>query len=540
MRKVDQLSLVAIDREPQNAEQVNWARLIPGEAPFSGHARKKKPQSVRLGPSTDQEANASRGNRIERSRLATLEPRALRSRMGCKWLRSMAADWVLIALNWLIVGAVLVPLRELFPRVWSFGYAAGEPLSLLGVAILHAALITLIAYSEGLHLNGLRIVQQAEILAKSILWATALLCAADTLRGYPWTISALICGAGVLHFAALWGWRWRVAVNLNPERTDTRNVLIVGAGNSGRRIAAYLSRQPKLGRRVCGILDDARGMGDGVIGRVADLPRIARKEFVDEIILAGLRDSNLIGRVLNEAQRLRLDVQIVPELFGCNPAAEEIERLGDLALSCLSAEQLPAIALFLKRLLDVMIAGAALVFSLPALAVIAALIKLDSPGPVLYCAPRAGRKGRRFRCFKFRTMMSDADRLKSRLRRNNQRAGPFFKMWDDPRITRVGRLLRRYSLDELPQLWNVVRGEMSLVGPRPHPVDDVAGYEIEHLARLDVTPGITGLWQVTARRDPSFDRGMELDREYIHTWSLALDARILLRTVRAVVQGSGD
>jgi exopolysaccharide biosynthesis polyprenyl glycosylphosphotransferase len=452
----------------------------------------------------------------------------------------MAADWVLIALNWLIVGAVLVPLRELFPRVWSFGYAAGEPLSLLGVAILHAALITLIAYSEGLHLNGLRIVQQAEILAKSILWATALLCAADTLRGYPWTISALICGAGVLHFAALWGWRWRVAVNLNPERTDTRNVLIVGAGNSGRRIAAYLSRQPKLGRRVCGILDDARGMGDGVIGRVADLARIARKEFVDEIILAGLRDSNLIGRVLNEAQRLRLDVQIVPELFGCNPAAEEIERLEDLALICLSAEQLPAIALFLKRLLDVMIAGAALVFSLPALAVIAALIKLDSPGPVLYCAPRAGRKGRRFRCFKFRTMMSDADRLKSRLRRNNQRAGPFFKMWDDPRITRVGRLLRRYSLDELPQLWNVVRGEMSLVGPRPHPVDDVAGYEIEHLARLDVTPGITGLWQVTARRDPSFDRGMELDREYIRTWSLGLDVRILLRTVRAVVQGSGD
>jgi lipopolysaccharide/colanic/teichoic acid biosynthesis glycosyltransferase len=137
-------------------------------------------------------------------------------------------------------------------------------------------------------------------------------------------------------------------------------------------------------------------------------------------------------------------------------------------------------------------------------------------------------------------MMSDADRLKSRLRRNNQRAGPFFKMWDDPRITRVGRLLRRYILDELPQLWNVVRGEMSLVGPRPHPVDDVAGYEIEHLARLDVTPGITGLWQVTARRDPSFDRGMELDREYIRTWSLGLDVRILLRTVRAVVQGSGD
>jgi lipopolysaccharide/colanic/teichoic acid biosynthesis glycosyltransferase len=111
---------------------------------------------------------------------------------------------------------------------------------------------------------------------------------------------------------------------------------------------------------------------------------------------------------------------------------------------------------------------------------------------------------------------------------------------DDPRVTRLGRVLRRYSLDELPQLWNVLRGEMSLVGPRPHPLDDFAAYEIEHLARLDVTPGITGLWQVTARRDPSFERGMELDREYIRTWSLKTDLRILLKTFQAVVRGSGD
>jgi lipopolysaccharide/colanic/teichoic acid biosynthesis glycosyltransferase len=137
-------------------------------------------------------------------------------------------------------------------------------------------------------------------------------------------------------------------------------------------------------------------------------------------------------------------------------------------------------------------------------------------------------------------MVRDADALKDRLRQNNERAGPFFKITGDPRITRLGRILRRYSLDELPQLWNVVKGDMSLVGPRPHPLDDVASYEIEHLARLDVTPGITGLWQVTARRDPSFQRGMELDREYIRTWSLRSDLRILMRTLLAVVQGSGD
>jgi lipopolysaccharide/colanic/teichoic acid biosynthesis glycosyltransferase len=137
-------------------------------------------------------------------------------------------------------------------------------------------------------------------------------------------------------------------------------------------------------------------------------------------------------------------------------------------------------------------------------------------------------------------MVSNADELKSSLRRINERSGPTFKISGDPRITRVGRYLRRYSLDELPQLWNVLKGEMSLVGPRPHPLDDVAAYEIEHLSRLDVTPGITGLWQVTARRDPCFERGIELDREYIRTWSLGLDIQVLLRTFLAVFRGSGE
>ena len=137
-------------------------------------------------------------------------------------------------------------------------------------------------------------------------------------------------------------------------------------------------------------------------------------------------------------------------------------------------------------------------------------------------------------------MVRTADELKDTLRNQNQRSGPFFKIADDPRITRVGRFLRRYSLDELPQLWNVLKGEMSLVGPRPHPLDDFAAYEVEHLARLDVTPGITGLWQVTARRDPSFQKGIELDREYIRGWNLGMDMKILIETVRAVMQGSGD
>ena len=136
-------------------------------------------------------------------------------------------------------------------------------------------------------------------------------------------------------------------------------------------------------------------------------------------------------------------------------------------------------------------------------------------------------------------MVTEADKLKAQLRASNEREGPFFKIADDPRITRVGRFLRRYSLDEIPQLWNVLRGEMSLVGPRPHPLDDFEHYNLEDLRRLDVTPGITGLWQVTARRDPSFERNMALDLEYIEDWNLWMDLRILYRTVSVVLQGSG-
>jgi lipopolysaccharide/colanic/teichoic acid biosynthesis glycosyltransferase len=175
----------------------------------------------------------------------------------------------------------------------------------------------------------------------------------------------------------------------------------------------------------------------------------------------------------------------------------------------------------------------------PVLAAVALGIKLESPGPVLYRAQRVGLKGRRFLCYKFRTMSQGADKLKEQLRSRNERQGAFFKIANDPRITRFGRFLRRYSLDELPQLWNVLRGEMSLVGPRPHPLDDFERYEIGDLQRLDVSPGLTGLWQVTARRDPSFERSLALDLEYIESWTLWRDFRILYKTVAVVLQGSG-
>jgi exopolysaccharide biosynthesis polyprenyl glycosylphosphotransferase len=360
--------------------------------------------------------------------------------------------------------------------------------------------------------------------------------------GGNWVQSMLAWVTGARRLGASLAARWAglESIRRGPRaRGGMRNVLIVGAGGLGQRLANYLEKHPEMGRSVCGFLDDRKVAGKGVMGRTSDLAELARAAFVDEVILAAPHDRELTLRVLHTAQQLRLDVKMAPDLFGCEPM-RETEQIGDMPLISLHEERLPVAGLMLKRLLDVAGAGVALIFLAPVFAVLAMLVRLDSPGPVLYAALRAGRKGRAFRCYKFRTMVRDADGLKEKLRERNRRQGPFFKITDDPRITRVGRWLRRYSLDELPQLWNVLKGEMSLVGPRPHPLDDFSEYTIEHLPRLDVTPGMTGLWQVTARRDPSFQTGMKLDIEYIHRWSLGMDLRILLRTAGVVLRGSGE
>jgi exopolysaccharide biosynthesis polyprenyl glycosylphosphotransferase len=535
----------------QKTEGAEWAaRLIPGvAAEFRGSLR-KQPRSVRpkIEFSAEEAWHAPADpvtKTFSETALGLILPNPLKTKDGGRWLRLMAADFTLVGLNWLFVGA-LSPSAQTVPiRVRLFEQAIGPlpPSRLLGIALLHAGLITMLGYSEGLYARGHNLRQQAQALGKATLWATGLLCVSYQMQGARLSMTAVVCGAGLLNFCALFAWRW---TELQRERRvgkrgcERRNVLIVGAGGVGRRLAAHVETHPEEGRVISGFLDDERALGNGIIGEVSSLARLARKGFVDEVILAAPHDRGLTLRVLHEARRLRLDVKIIPDLFGCQPAEPEVERLGNLPVICLRRERIPVAGLFTKRIVDVLGASIALLFLAPLLIAVAALIKLDSNGRVIYAAQRAGRKGRLFRCYKFRTMVSNADALKNSLRLHNQRSGAIFKITDDPRITRLGRLLRRFSLDELPQFWNVLKGEMSLVGPRPHPLDDFVTYQVEDLARLDVTPGITGLWQVTARRDPSFHRSVELDREYIRTWNLGLDAKILLKTIVAVVRGSGD
>jgi exopolysaccharide biosynthesis polyprenyl glycosylphosphotransferase len=409
-----------------------------------------------------------------------------------------------------------------------------------GMLAGYAMLLTLLGFSEGLYRRELnREAVERIAIGKVLAWSTVLAGIVIQVKGISTLTVGALAAAALLNFFGMLAWRMcrRRARSATSSR-DARNVLIVGSGRLGRRLAAALQNQPG-GRVFCGFIDDNAPAGGDVLGRVAELARIARIEFADEIILAIPQQRDLARRAIWEARRNRLDIKVVPEVFGFEPRSVGLEAFGEVPVLTLYEERIPDLGLLLKRAVDVVVSAGSLAAAAPVLATVALAIKLDDGGPVFYRALRAGKKGRNFLCYKFRTMGTDADQRKDRLRACNQRQGPFFKIVGDPRVTRVGRFLRRYSLDELPQLLNVLRGEMSLVGPRPHPLDDLKRYELEDLRRLDVTPGLTGLWQVMARRDPSFERGMALDLEYIEHWNLWMDFRILCRTISVVVQGSG-
>jgi exopolysaccharide biosynthesis polyprenyl glycosylphosphotransferase len=276
------------------------------------------------------------------------------------------------------------------------------------------------------------------------------------------------------------------------------------------------------------------------LGSVHDLRKVALGQFADQLFVTLPADREMVKEIFLEARRLRLSLNVVPDLYDGLGWRAPVETIGGFPVIELHGEPIPVMGLAVKRGIDLLGAAALLLLTAPVMAMAAIWIRCDSAGPVLYPAMRVGKKGRKFRCYKLRTMVEEADAQKDTLRGTNERNGPCFKMENDPRVTRCGRWMRKFSIDELPQLLNVIYGEMSLVGPRPHPVDDFERYSLEHLRRLDVKPGVTGLWQVKARRDPSFDTNMVLDLEYIENWSLRSDLNILLRTVSAVLRGGGQ
>jgi len=335
---------------------------------------------------------------------------------------------------------------------------------------------------------------------------------------------------------------YRVVLHHRFERgIGTRNVLIVGTGPEARALRRHLESIGRLGYTFKGFIDSPNMDDSGeVVGAIDTLFQQARKRFVDEIIFTSPCDREIVQDVLGKARKQGVNLRLVPELYGGLAWNHPVEYIGQFPTIPLHCGRVPEIRLLLKRLLDMATASFGLLMLSPVLLAIAIAIKLDSPGPVFYSSERIGKKGRVFHCLKFRTMAPDAERRRADVMHLNERDGVLFKIANDPRITKVGRLLRKYSLDELPQFFNVLRGDMSVVGPRPPIASEVEEYTLNHLRRLDVTPGITGLWQVQGRQDPSFDSYVSLDMSYIENWSIWLDIKIMVRTVGVVFSGTGS
>ncbi len=324
---------------------------------------------------------------------------------------------------------------------------------------------------------------------------------------------------------------------------EVRNVLIVGDGRVGHALRNHLESLPHMGFRFKGFISLERGRereAAHIVGDIRNCVAVARSLFVDEIYFSTPADKRTVVGVVEEARALGIGVRVVPDLYDGLAWNANVEYIGQFPTIPLHRREFPRGAFVLKRGMDIILSTLALIVISPIMIVIALLVRLDSSGPVFYQAERIGRKGRVFRCFKFRTMVPNADRLRKEIAHMNERDNVLFKVQNDPRVTKIGTKLRKYSLDELPQFFNVLKGDMSLVGPRPPLASEVEKYDLAHLRRLDVLPGITGLWQIEARQDPSFDSYISLDTAYVENWSLMLDLRILARTIGVVLAGTGS
>jgi exopolysaccharide biosynthesis polyprenyl glycosylphosphotransferase len=344
--------------------------------------------------------------------------------------------------------------------------------------------------------------------------------------------------------------RWRAATLVGMIRREfgvPQHVMVVGTGTGARRIGQLLEQSASYGVRLVGFIsEDCRADETAIhltkqyrVHKLASLPDLLKRQIVDEIIFA------VESRYLPELEEvfLRCDEEgvrthVAVDFFPHVNSSVYLDRLGPAPLLTFAAAPHDEVLLFVKRVTDVVLAGAALALLLPAMAVIGILVRLTSPGPIIFRQVRCGLNGRRFICYKFRSMCEDAEQMRPSLEHLSRRATAF-KIPDDPRLTPLGRFLRKFSIDEWPQLWNVVKGEMSVVGPRPAVPEEVEQYKTWQRRRLRMRPGLTCLWAISGRDELDFETWMRLDMQYIDAWSLALDWKIILRTIPHVLTGRG-
>jgi exopolysaccharide biosynthesis polyprenyl glycosylphosphotransferase len=333
---------------------------------------------------------------------------------------------------------------------------------------------------------------------------------------------------------------------LNRRSEGSRFILIVGLGDDALEMARGIEKHKELGLRMRGFVSPGeasfpRGWnGYPVLGSAQDLPGILEREIIDEVIFSVSQDQlKQMGRFMLFCEERGITTRVILNFFPHLISRTYLEELDGFPLLTFSTTPKNEIALFSRRLIDSAGSLVLIILLSPIFLLISLLIRIDSPGPALYRQPRYGLNGRKFTCHKFRSMQTGSDEKRKELVHFNLTNGPAFKMKNDPRVTRVGKFLRKTSLDELPQLFDVLMGDMSFVGPRPLLLEEVEKLEGWQRRRLSMKPGITGLWQVSGRNEIDFNQWMKMDLEYIDNWSLWLDIKILLKTIPVVLSGKG-
>jgi exopolysaccharide biosynthesis polyprenyl glycosylphosphotransferase len=393
-------------------------------------------------------------------------------------------------------------------------------------------------------------VELKEVFRAVLIASVSLLVAANVGR-WPTMNVRTVTIFGLLSLALICSMRIILRLNLRRLRRQGHNLktlLIVGGGARGRSFVEHINLRQDLGYKVIGYIDSdpvfAHREIEGApwIGTVEDLPQILTTHIIDEVAIA-LPIKSQYSQI--EAAVMLLEEQgitthLLSDLFPQKLARSQPTDLDGVPIVSLHSAPLFSWRTEAKRIFDFVAASVLLLLSAPVLLVAAIAIKIESAGPVFFVQERVGLNKRRFRMLKFRTMQRDAEARMKDIEHLNEKSGPIFKMRNDPRVTYVGRWLRRASVDELPQLVNVLLGDMSIVGPRPLSLRDALRMELAwQKRRFSVKPGLTCLWQVSGRSNLSFDQWMQLDLQYIDTWSLELDARILLRTIPAILLARG-
>lgn len=464
-----------------------------------------------------------------------------------------------IHLFYFLIDIILIVIAFYLPYSLRFNYHLFQSFDLqqnvfpnqkeyLAIFIIWGILIILSLKGKNLYCTdrSIGILQESRLVFTSVLSVTFLIAAIIFFTQFKFFSRSLFGFSFVLLSSFLMGWRILKRITLRyliRQGFHNFNVLIVGTNEMTPLILEEINRNFFLGLKLAGILtkpEEKPSVDLPILGNLDDFEAVCKKYFIDEVFISSSTDADSLSRIVKMAKNMHLGIRVIPLNFEEAPLSLGICHIGIVPLLTYKEREFHPTEFFGKRAFDVVLSLILLIILFPLFILISLLILFDDGRPIFYVQKRMGRKGEVFNFYKFRSMVKNADELKSSmLKKNEVKNGVIFKIKKDPRITRIGRILRRYSFDELPQLFNVLKGNMSLVGPRPFPIAETQKIDASYIMRLNIRPGVTGLAQIKGRSDLPFSHWMKWDLWYINNWTFGIDLRILWWTLSAVFKGKG-